>query len=81
MTTLLACTLTGTLCLSAGWCWGHRTARIRHVRIPAGCHCRDQTAIDADEDAFIAAFRDRLDEGLGAYLDQTTDPDDPRNAA
>lgn len=41
----------------------------------------DQTAIDADEDAFIAAFRDRLDEGLGAYLDQTTDPDDPRNAA
>lgn len=80
MTTLLACTLTGTLCLSAGWCWGHATARIRHVPIGAR-PADDQTALDEAEDAFIAAFRDRLDEGLGAYLDQTTDPDDPRNAA
>lgn len=80
MTTLLACTLTAVLAYSAGWCHGHATARIRHVPIGAR-PTDDQTAIDADEDAFIAAFRDRLDEGLGAYLDQTTDPDDPRNAA
>ena len=76
MTTLLACTLTAVLAYSAGWCHGHATARIRHVPIGAR-PTDDQTAIDADEDAFIAAFRDRL----GAYLDQTTDPDDPRNAA
>ena len=82
MTTLLACTLTGTLCLSAGWCWGHATARIRHVRIPAGCHCRDQAAIDQAEERFIARLRADFAEITDSlHLDEPADPDDPRSAA
>ncbi len=45
MTTLLACTLTAVLMYSAGWCHGHRTARIRHVPIGAQ-PADDQAAIE-----------------------------------
>lgn len=72
--------ITALLALSVGWCWGHSTARVR-VRFVGARPADDQTAIDEAEERFIAAFRDRIDKELAAYLDQTTDPDDPRNAA
>lgn len=53
--------------LSAGWCWGHATARVRHV--PIGALRTD------DEEALLAADRARFDQ-LIASLDL---PDDPRN--
>jgi hypothetical protein len=35
--------LTALLALTAGWCWGHATARIRHV--PVGAETDDQAAL------------------------------------
>ncbi|MFB6619692.1 hypothetical protein ACFC5H_09140 [Streptomyces rochei] len=64
MTYLLA----ALLALAAGWCWGHRTARIRYV--PVGAAARD------DDAAFIANERARFD-AIVAGLDI---PDDPRSA-
>ncbi|WP_445524769.1 hypothetical protein [Streptomyces cyslabdanicus] len=48
---LLTATLaTATLAVSAGWCWGHRTARIRHVPIGATA-AHDETALSAHDRA------------------------------
>lgn len=51
-----------TLGLSTGWCWGHSTARIRHIPIGALPE-DDQAALD---EAWIteqaAAFQARLDQ-------------------
>lgn len=38
--------LTALLALTAGWCWGHATARIRHV--PVGATETDDQAALAD---------------------------------
>jgi hypothetical protein len=68
-TTLLACALTAVIAYSAGWCHGHRTARIRHVVIPTGCSCTDQAAIAEAEDTFLDGFR------------RESSPDDPGSSA
>ncbi|MET9729646.1 hypothetical protein ABZZ79_02965 [Streptomyces sp. NPDC006458] len=39
--------LVALLALAAGWCWGHATARIRHVSIGATAE-QDQAALDDD---------------------------------
>ncbi|MFJ2568156.1 hypothetical protein ACIO02_35425 [Streptomyces sp. NPDC087568] len=57
--------LTALLAGAVGWCWGHRTALVRHVPVGA--------TAPADDAAFIAAERARFDE-LVAGLDL---PDDP----
>ncbi|GGQ83579.1 hypothetical protein [Streptomyces flaveolus] len=46
--------LIATLCLAIGWCWGHSTARIRHVPIGATAQ-QDQAAIAEDERRSSAA--------------------------
>ncbi|MDT0387856.1 hypothetical protein [Streptomyces dubilierae] len=49
--------------LSIGWCWGHSTARVRHVPVGATA-AQDDTALD---EAWIAErrtqFEDRLSTG------------------
>ncbi|MFK0124916.1 hypothetical protein ACIQSP_16565 [Streptomyces nigra] len=58
--------LTALLALSAGWCWGHATARVRHVPIGA--------TAEEDDEAFIADERARFDQ-LVAGLDVPDDHD------
>lgn len=65
MTTALYVLLAVALALPAGWIWGHRTARIRHV--PIGALPED------DEAAFLDDERHRFDQ-LVAGID--LDPDD-----
>ncbi|MBQ0827673.1 hypothetical protein [Streptomyces tagetis] len=62
MTTVLV----GLLALATGWCWGHRTARIRHIPIGA-LAAEDQAAI-------LTADRQRFEQ-LVAGLD--LNPDNP----
>lgn len=57
------------LALSIGWCWGHSTARIRHIPIGA--------LAAQDEAEFLTDERARFDE-LVAGLD-IPDPDAPRS--
>ncbi|PWI08346.1 hypothetical protein DIZ27_23190 [Streptomyces sp. NWU339] len=45
--------------LSAGWCWGHATARIRHV--PIGAHPADDEAVVRGEFARFNAVLAALD--------------------
>ncbi|MFI1287437.1 hypothetical protein ACH4VM_02815 [Streptomyces sp. NPDC020792] len=42
--------LTALLALAAGWCCGHRTARVRHVPVGA-TEAQDQAALAAQERA------------------------------
>lgn len=65
MTTLLAAVLALVFGLSAGWCWGHSTARIRHVPIGA-LREQDEAAIRAEFARFNATL---------AALDFPTPPD------
>lgn len=64
--------LTAVLALSAGWCIGHRTARI--VFIPIGGTSAQ------DDDAFIAEQRARFNQ-IVAGLDTPDRNDPPRSAA
>ncbi|WP_042170153.1 hypothetical protein [Streptomyces sp. NBRC 110035] len=52
--------LTALLALAAGWCWGHATARIRHIPIGA-LATDDETALD---EAWIAERRAQFDDRL-----------------
>ncbi|MFI1562167.1 hypothetical protein ACH4ZX_03735 [Streptomyces sp. NPDC020490] len=61
--------LTALLAASAGWTWGHATARIRIIVIGA-----TQTQ---DDTALLAAERARFDQLIAGF----DLPDDPRNAA
>jgi hypothetical protein len=58
--------LVAALCIAIGWCWGHSTARIRHVPIGA-------TQAD-DEAAFIEQQRRQFEQRV-ASLDLPDDPD------
>jgi hypothetical protein len=72
--------LTATLAATAGWCAGHRTARVRVVFIGA-TRAQDRAALDEAHAAFIAHTRRRFDE-LVAGLDlDIPDSDDPRSSA
>ncbi|MFD8234032.1 hypothetical protein ACFV20_19390 [Streptomyces sp. NPDC059696] len=62
--------LTAVLAASAGWCAGHRTARVRIVFI-GGTEQQDAAAVDAAHQAFIAHTRRRFDE-MVAGLDLDT---------
>jgi len=61
--------LVAVLALSAGWCWGHSTARVRYAFI-GGTREQDRAAIRA---AIQAEIDQRFKE-LTADLDR---PDDP----
>ncbi|MEW2420472.1 hypothetical protein AB0911_08000 [Streptomyces nigra] len=63
--------LTALLALSAGWCWGHATARVRHIPIGA--------TAEEDDAAFIADERDRFDQLVAGI--ELPDDHDPRSAA
>ncbi len=76
MTTLYACALTAVIVYSAGWCHGHATSRVRHVRIPTGCRCTDHAAIDKAEELFIARFRAELDDADSPFGWSDPDHDD-----
>ncbi|MFJ8146591.1 hypothetical protein ACIQ6R_16190 [Streptomyces sp. NPDC096048] len=62
--------LIAVLTLSAGWCWGHRTARVRVIVIGATPQ-QDQAAIATAE---VDRFWQVVD---GLNLDH---PDDPRSS-
>ncbi|MFF0512459.1 hypothetical protein [Streptomyces sp. NPDC004250] len=62
--------LVALLALAAGWCWGHSTARIRHVPIGA-TRAQDQTALAAHDVAEFWHIVNRLD---------LPNPDDPRSS-
>lgn len=47
---ILYLVLTATLNISIGWCWGHATARIRHIPI-GGTAAQDDAAFLAHEQA------------------------------
>lgn len=67
--------LTALLALSVGWCWGHRTARIRIIVIGATAQ-QDQAALNAENAAFIAETRRRFDEQIRGF-----DLKDPKDEA
>ena len=60
------------IALAAGWCCGHRTARIRIVVIGA-TPAQDQAALD---EQILTEWRTQLEQ----HLDHFDIPDDPRNA-
>jgi len=60
MSHLAALTLTATLSLSTGWCWGHATARIRHIPIGT-LPSQDEAAIRAADEQLITEWRAQLD--------------------
>ena len=70
--------LTALLSGSAGWCWGHATARIRHIPIGATAE-QDAAATEAAHAAFLAHTRYQFDQ-LVANLD-VPDDHDPQSAA
>lgn len=53
--------LTALLALAAGWCAGHRTARVRIVVIGATAE-QDAAAVEAAHAAFIEHTRRRFDD-------------------
>jgi hypothetical protein len=63
--------LTAILSGSTGWCWGHATARVRHIPVGA--------TVGEDDAAFIADERARFDQLVGGI--ELPDDHDPRRAA
>lgn len=70
--------LTATLAGSAGWCAGHRTARIRHVPIGTTAE-QDAAAIEAAQAAFLAHNRRRFEDLVAGI--ELPDDHDPQSAA
>ncbi len=76
MTTLYACALTAVIVYSAGWCHGHRTARIRHAPMWACARC-DTVALTADEQAAFRQVEDHFDD----WPEPAPDHDQPGSSA
>jgi hypothetical protein len=49
--------LTAVLALAPGWCWGHSTARIRHVPIGAAW-AQDDAALAVEHDPATCTRKD-----------------------
>ena len=68
--------LTALLALAAGWCWGHRTARVIHI--PVGATAEQDAAAVADANAaFIAHTRRRFDDMVAGLDLNTPDQEQP----